>query len=53
MEKENMSLDEVLESEIQNPNIVVEFESFEEIRKKNDQMKEELAKWNANINSVR
>lgn len=50
MEKENNSLDEGVEDEIQNPNIVVRFESFEEIRKKNKQQKEELAKWNSGIN---
>lgn len=51
MKKENKSLDEVVEAEIQDPNIVVGFESFEEIRKKNEQQKEELAKWNVSINS--
>lgn len=51
MEKENKSLDEGVEDEIQNPNIVVRFESFEEIRKKNNQQKEQLAKWNSGINS--
>lgn len=51
MEKENKSLDEGVEDKIQNPNIVVRFESFEEIHKKNKQQKEELAKWNSGINS--
>lgn len=51
MKKENKSLDEGVEDEIQNPNIVVRFESFEEIHKKNEQQKEEFAKWNSGINS--
>lgn len=50
MKKENESLDEVVEDEIQDSNIVVGFESFEEIRKKNKQQKDELAKWNSGIN---
>lgn len=50
MKKENKSLDEVVEAEIQDPNIVVKTESYEEIRKKNEQQKEDLAKWNAGIN---
>ena len=50
MKKENKSLDEGVEDEIQNPNIVVRFESFEEIHKKNEQQKEEFAKWNSGIN---
>ena len=50
MKKENKSLDEVVEDEIQDSNIVVRFESLEEIRKKNEQQKEELVKWNSDIN---